>query len=591
MRNGKVLPKGRSACFFAAVFFAGLSPSWADPGPAMAPPPQGGSTITIASYNAENLWDHDPQNTPDAWEEFLSSLSAAQRANYSRPLQYADYAKESSNWYSKKVLEAKAQHFVTTISLMENPDIVGLQEIESAGNTSAVFDMPYRGRMTLREKLEEMGYRYLLMGPQEKTNPVAVTTAFISKLPIKNLAPVVINFGNTTSCRDIQVVELSLPSGRALLFNSHWKSKNGGYQEVREKTALTLAKRIADERKADPRTDVIALGDFNSSYHESPMLALRSTGDERKMFGRPTPYLYNLWFSLPGNHRWDYSYDGARQVLSSILISDGLYDHQGLQYIPHSYTVVGQQGDAARVLLNVDGRPFRWQITKRGRKSIHLGRGYSDHLPLRASFIVHGSTEDEAASRAKEESANPSTEEGNEAPREIILDEVDRCDPATARDLRELPFAQIEKFIGSCVKIELTAQEEALPLHTWGTYRATYVELSPRRLEEARNGTLKIGLAMTRAYDWRPNLDDSRVTRGEVMHPEEGYHGRKPHPRSNQCFVRKILQGAGGAMRKFLGKLGYHDGHLSIFAVTREAHDMVLEQLPDNKARSCLWAD
>jgi endonuclease/exonuclease/phosphatase family metal-dependent hydrolase len=593
MRNGKIVPMRRGVWFLVTTLFIGQALFWASQGSATAPPSGEHSRITIASYNAENLWDALPNNTPDTWNDYLNSLPSNQRSSLLRDLQYADYAAETSNWYSEKVLWAKAQHFVTTIELMGSPDVVGLQEIESAGNTSAVFEIPFSAQQSLKEKLQELGYQYFLIGPQEKTNPVAVTTAVISKLPAKNLSSVIVNFGNTTSCRDIQVVELSLASGRALLFNSHWKSKNGGFEETREKTAALLRQRIAKERKAHPETDIIALGDFNSSYHESPMQELKTTGDERKMFGKPTPYLYNLWFAVSAEHRWDYSYDGGRQVLSNMLISDSLYDHQGLRYVPHSFTVIGQEGEAARTLLNVDGRPFRWQIAKINHKAVHLGQGYSDHLPLRATFIVYPSIKDEGSAQRKEASSDPSTDDSSLPPPQLLLDEVEHCDPATAKDIlsvSDLISTTPTALVGSCVKIDLAAGEESLRLQTWGNYHSVYFTLPTGGKNTLSDATgIKIGLTMTRANDWRPNRDDSRVSLEEVLSPDPKYSAKNLHPHSNECFVRRILQGTGGTVRRFVGKLSYQDGFLAIFAVTRQENDVILEDLPKSKARQCSW--
>ena len=96
--------------------------------------------------------------------------------------------------------------------------------------------------------------------------------------------------------------------------------------------------------------------------------------------------LYNLWFELPVNKRWEHSFDGIRQTLSHILISDSLYQKQGLHYINQSFKVIGQDYPENSVLLAPDGQPYRWQIQNYFSYAYHIGRGYSDHLPLVAKF-------------------------------------------------------------------------------------------------------------------------------------------------------------------------------------------------------------
>ena len=590
MRNLITVPMVRSVCLFIAVYCGGLVPLPAAGYSRNSAAPPGSFLISVASYNAENLWDASPTNTPHTWQSFLNSLPYEQRRSYPPTLQYHDFTAGASNWYESAVLHAKVQHLLRAISLMGFPDILGLQEIESAGNTSEVFDLPYDQGQSLGDKLRELGYGYFLLGEQAADKPVAVTTAIISKLPINKLPSVTIAFETSTSNRDIQVAEVPLPSGRLLIFNSHWKSKNGGFEEIRKATARSLRQRIAEERRRDPRTDVIAIGDFNASYYESPMLELKTTGNEQDMFAAPTPYLYNLWFTRPREDRWDYSYDGSRQVLSHMLISDSLYDHLGMQYVEDSFIAVGQRGDAAKTLLNVDGRPYRWQIAQENGRSIHVGEGYSDHLALKAQFIVFPADMDPQDSLRKYSSKRPSAEEVSQVPREVNLDRFARCTAAEAQDItkRTLSNTDLTALRGKCVIIEVPSSEKALNLEVRGTYDSTYVELPADKLPSRRN-KVKIGLTMTRAFDWRPNIDDSRVPATALTTLDPQFSARSPHPHSNRCYIRHVLQGHGGALRRILGKLSYQDGYLSIFAVTREAGDLLLEELPRTKQQQCLW--
>lgn len=349
-------------------------------------------TFRVLSYNVENLWDDEPYNSSDTWRSFLDTLNGNDRnILLSHSLQYDDYSMEGSNWYTPEVLDAKIQQIIQVVKMAGEPEILALQEIESAGNRSHIFDM-HGKKFYFREEFEKLGYRYFILGNQNEKNPVSVTQAVISKLPINELPSVDIEFDDephSTSARDAQVIEFKEGNNRMLIINNHWKSKIGGKktEEVRVRTAQLVRERIFEELKKTPDTRVIVLGDFNSSYYERPILAL-ATGDEGNMVQDKTDLLYNTWYELPESKRWETSYRGKRQTLSGMMISDAFYLQGGIQYVDQSFQVIGQSGPASKKLLTENGVPHRWETRKADSYTTHLGKGYSDHLPLIASFRI-----------------------------------------------------------------------------------------------------------------------------------------------------------------------------------------------------------
>lgn len=346
----------------------------------------------VMSYNVENLWDDDPDNTPNHWRNFIDSLSAEDRDLVPhRDLQYDDYSGDHSNWYNPEILDAKIQNLIQAIKLAGAPEILALQEIESAGNHSHVFDM-HGNKYTLRQEFERLGYRYFILGHQNERNPVSVTQAIISKLPLKELDSVDVDFEDepfSPSARDVQVVEFKDDDNRLVIFNNHWKSKSGGGKtEIpRIRTAELVKKRIEEEYKKNRHTRIIVLGDLNSAYYEKPIEIL-ATADETVMLGGSTTQLFNTWYDVSEEQRWETSFRGKKQTLSAMLISNDFYQKSGIQYVDRSFDVVGHSGSAAQVLLTPEGLPYRWQIRKNKRNATitHLGKGYSDHLPLIATF-------------------------------------------------------------------------------------------------------------------------------------------------------------------------------------------------------------
>ena len=59
---------------------------------------------------------------------------------------------------------------------------------------------------------------------------------------------------------------------------------------------------------------------------------LRSQGNELAVRG-PQRDLYNLWFELPAPERGSDTYRGEWGTLMHLIISRGLYDFRGVQYV------------------------------------------------------------------------------------------------------------------------------------------------------------------------------------------------------------------------------------------------------------------
>ena len=89
---------------------------------------------------------------------------------------------------------------------------------------------------------------------------------------------------------------------------------------------------------------------------------------------------YNLWLELSPDRRWSYLYFDRKNTPDSLILPRALYDGNGIDYVDNSF-------DKFDPGFLFDGRQniYRWQRADRGRGK-HLGRGYSDHLPVFALF-------------------------------------------------------------------------------------------------------------------------------------------------------------------------------------------------------------
>lgn len=192
----------------------------------------------------------------------------------------------------------------------------------------------------------------------------------------------------TQSARDILEVKLDVDGHPLYVFANHWKSgaSDPRTEPIRLQNAGVLRTRIDQILSGDPHADIVIGGDLNSQYNQSvryPEMretgintVLGSQGNELAVRGPDRP-LYNLWYELKPEHRASDLYRDEWGTLMHIIISRGLYDHRGVQYIDNSFgvaKVAGVNADAA-------GRPIRW--------SNHgSGSGFSDHFPVFARFTT-----------------------------------------------------------------------------------------------------------------------------------------------------------------------------------------------------------
>lgn len=345
--------------------------------------------FTMVSYNVENLFDIDGV------------------------AQYEDYKPARYPPANLAVKVANIARVLKTIGNGQGPDIIAFNEIEldqtpestvkdSAAWLESMKDVKLSDlRAQLSPELEgvpaEMwllkacedaglkGYHIALTneksGNYEDGRPISVHSMIFSRFLIQD-----VRTHQTPNARAILEVTLDVNGKPLSVFANHWKSGAGdpGSEEIRMGNARTLRGRLDQILKNDPSADVIICGDFNSHYNQNARYpeikksglidVLRSQGNETALLSG-TADLYNLWFELPENERGSDIYRNEWGTLMNILVTRGLYDKSGIQYLDNSFKVVRIPGLNADVL----GRPIRWN--KGGRPG-----GFSDHFPVMAEF-------------------------------------------------------------------------------------------------------------------------------------------------------------------------------------------------------------
>jgi len=200
--------------------------------------------------------------------------------------------------------------------------------------------------------------------------------------------------------RNILKVELSISGNPLILYVNHWKSKAGP-----ESKRLRYARALAvDISKLACEADFILIGDFNSDYNEYETFKnvrrlndthgitginhIINTINGSQMLGESfltkqidCRYVYNLWLEVPEYRRWSVNFFGRKNSPDSIIVPKSLYDAAGISYMDNSFDKFDPD------YLFDNNKVFRWQRASRG-KGRHLGKGYSDHLPVFAEFTT-----------------------------------------------------------------------------------------------------------------------------------------------------------------------------------------------------------
>ncbi|MFA6010692.1 MAG: endonuclease/exonuclease/phosphatase family protein [Desulfobacteraceae bacterium] len=341
---------------FVAVFFlilcfvAPLNVTWA------------AQSFRVANYNVENLFDVEKSGA-----------------------EYDEYNPFGSFGWDKAMVDIKCSQLARVIVDLR-ADIIGLEEVESK---KALF--------LLQAKLKSKGADYPFSAMVD-TGRHAIGCALLSKRPMKIKKDLPVDKGRE---RNILKVIVDIDGKPFVIYVNHWASKKNPESD-RIKSARVL---INDLESLPSGTDFLVIGDFNSDYDEfinfarEPELndtqgrtginhVLRTIHDgipvdkKRLRSIRSAALLYNLWLELPFDQRWSYIFKGRGSSLDHMIIPASLYDGRGIDYKDNSFNRFAPD------YLFIRKSIFRWQMGNAG-KGRHLGKGYSDHLPVYADFTIN----------------------------------------------------------------------------------------------------------------------------------------------------------------------------------------------------------
>jgi len=443
--------------------------------------PASAGEFTVMVYNVENLFDID------------------------RVSPYDDYLEDPTNphSYGPTKLMRKLQGVISVLKGAPGgagPDVVMLNELEVDHTPeSKVTDLgeflkkhantTYQAMLTkelteelrgipieawLLKALEDEGLKgyTIVTGSSEapgSQHEASVKSGLLTRFPV--LAS---KTHPTPHARGILEVRVDVGGKPVTFLVSHWKSKAGDpvCENQRLANAETVRKRLDELLAANPFEDVILGGDFNSHYNQGqryPYMTktalqdvLGSQGLESAMRESGGPVLYNLWFEVPPEKRFSDAFAGNWGTLMQILITRGLYDGTGIQYVDNSFGQLVLPGINARPPLN---EPWSW--TNYGP-----GWGTSDHFPVLARFRPVPPGEEGQAVALK----NPS--DIKEIPAEALpvgLAKLDRnaLRPATA--LQGASDEELAKAMGEVFRVSgVVTKKRPLEIEVGGKTYALY---------------------------------------------------------------------------------------------------------------------
>lgn len=283
--------------------------------------------------------------------------------------EYEEYKPNKHNWTDEN-LKKKLINIAEVICDI-NADIIGLQEIE---NENAL--------KLLQKTLKQVGCYYPHASITHKKKS-AIQVALLSKIPNSYTRELVV--GQSLAYRNILEVKFKVNDHSFYIFVNHWASKRSS-ESKRIYSARALMKRL----KALPnKSEYIILGDFNNDYDEhteeekTAINHILNTIDNKGRFIRVNALSYqkflhyNLWLEQPNFRRWSHNFYGNKQALDAIILPKTLFDGKGIEYVDNSFNVFKK-----RYLFQKYGYLFRWQY----KKNRHMGKGYSDHFPVYATF-------------------------------------------------------------------------------------------------------------------------------------------------------------------------------------------------------------
>ncbi len=308
-------------------------------------PPSSADEFYVAFWNAENLFD--TQDDPDV--EFDE-----------------EFTPEAPKEWTPERLERKLENLAGVIRKMNGgrgPDVLGLCEVENR----TVVEM-------LVKKLASLGRSYEIVH-QDSPSDRGIDCALVFDVDRFGLADKRFHFVDAGKTRDIVEARLRRDDADLFVFVNHWPSR-GNDEWQRIEAANVLRKRLDEILAADPKADILVMGDFNDEPENASINDhLRSRAARE---GLRSGSLYNTTTHIRAANSGTIVWKNHWQLFDQIIVSPGLLDDDGFRWKPDStkrveFPELFFQPTFPGAIL----RPSRTYSSDEYHED-----GYSDHLPV-----------------------------------------------------------------------------------------------------------------------------------------------------------------------------------------------------------------
>jgi len=306
--------------------------------------------FVIASWNCENLFDtaDDPKVELDE-----------------------EYTPDSPKHWTKERLDIKLKNLGSIIRKMNNdhgPDVLGVCEVENR----KVVEM-------LVEQLKSLGRKYEIVH-QDSPSERGIDCAIIFDSGVFTLADSRFHHVDAGKTRDIVEARLRRNGADLYVFMDHWPSRHHE-ESFREEAADVARRRIDEILHADPKADIIMMGDFNDeSTDQSIRDHLRAATSKDNL---PPDTLYETTAPIRAAGKGTFVYDNKWDMLDHIFISPGMLNDSGYHWKNGSskrleYPELFYQPKYPDAIKRPSGTYTKNQFHK---------NGYSDHLPVVCTIV------------------------------------------------------------------------------------------------------------------------------------------------------------------------------------------------------------
>ncbi len=283
----------------------------------------------IATYNVQNLFDL--VNNGSEYKEYIPNTKAK---------------------WNKKNFNIKLKHISKVVNGID-ADIIALQEIENLNAARA-----------LNRALGKNKYPYIYTF--FKKNSDYIDSVVFSRYKIAKKYSIKVDGYS----RDIHALVYFLDGHKITLYINHWPANKHGF-----KARAAYAKKLKSELIG--KKEFVIMGDLNTPLRVNKSGWGKSLRDILKVGNFDKP-LYDLWYEAVPTIRYTHVYGRLKNAIDHIIMPKTLFDGKNIEYKTNSFGVF-----RAKYLLDKYGYPKRWKLTKKG---IHVGKGYSDHLPIYATI-------------------------------------------------------------------------------------------------------------------------------------------------------------------------------------------------------------